>query len=36
VKIQGQGDNTPKPVEIRVLEQFQSDLPGTRTWVPQE
>jgi len=36
VKIQGQGDNTPKPVEIMVLEQFQSDLPGTRTWVPQD
>jgi uncharacterized protein len=29
--IQGQGDNTPKPVVIVVLEDFQPDLPGTQT-----
>jgi hypothetical protein len=35
VKIQGQGDNTPKPVDIVVLSDFHSDLPGTQTWVPE-
>src|ERR1700744_5339699 len=34
VKIQGQGDNTPKPVEVVVLDDFHSELPGTQTWVP--
>jgi uncharacterized protein YcgI (DUF1989 family) len=34
VKIQGQGDNTPKPVEIAVLDNFESDLQGTQSWVP--
>ena len=34
VKIQGQGDNTPKPVEIAVLEHVASDLQGTQSWVP--
>jgi uncharacterized protein YcgI (DUF1989 family) len=34
VQIQGAGDNTPKPVDIAVLESFESALPGTQTWVP--
>ncbi|CAE6940156.1 hypothetical protein R69927_07646 [Paraburkholderia domus] len=34
VKIQGQGDNIPKPVDIAVLDQVESELPGRQAWVP--
>ncbi|CAE6931428.1 hypothetical protein R69927_07173 [Paraburkholderia domus] len=34
VKIQGQDGNTPKPVEIAVLDGFAPDVRGTQSWVP--
>jgi uncharacterized protein YcgI (DUF1989 family) len=34
VKIQGQGDNTPKPVALTVLDAGFVDLPGTQSWIP--
>jgi uncharacterized protein YcgI (DUF1989 family) len=34
VNIQGQGDNTPKPIELTVLDAGFPDLPCTQSWVP--
>lgn len=34
VNIQGQGDNTPKPIELTVLNADFPDMPCTQSWVP--